>query len=120
MREIARRLNRHHTTISREIKRNRPTYSDDAVYYYDIAQEYADQRKCIPHHCIRQANSPLVCYVKRKLMQDWSPEEIVGRLIVDYPNNLHMRISHETIYQWIYTDAINGGDLRKMKSMFNS
>ena len=111
LREIARRLNRHHTTISREIKRNRPTYSDDAVYYYDIAQDYADQRKCIPHHCIRQANPQLVCYVKRKLMQDWSPEEIVGRLIVDYPNNIHMRISHETIYQWIYTDAVNGGDL---------
>ena len=53
----------------------------------------------------------MVCYVKRKLMQDWSPEEIVGRLMVDYPKNIKMRISHETIYQWIYTDAINGGDL---------
>jgi IS30 family transposase len=52
LREIVRRLNRHHTTISREIKRNRPTYSDDAVYYYDIAQEYADQRKwgCVNVH----------------------------------------------------------------------
>ena len=33
LREIGRRLNRHHTTISREIKRNRPTYADDAVYW---------------------------------------------------------------------------------------
>ena len=111
LREIGRRLNRHHTTISREIKRNRPTYADDAVYYYDAAQEYADQRKRIAHHCVRQANPQLVCYVKRKLMQDWSPEEIVGRLMVDYPNNTKMRISHETIYQWICNDAINGGDL---------
>ena len=42
MREIARRLKRHHSSISREIKRNRPTYADDAVYWYDAAQEYAD------------------------------------------------------------------------------
>ncbi|MBW2005544.1 MAG: IS30 family transposase [Deltaproteobacteria bacterium] len=111
LREIARQLNRHHTTISREIKRNRPTYADDAVYYYDAAQEYADQRKRFAHHYVRQANPQLVCYVKRKLIQDWSPEEIVGRLMVDYPKNIKMRISHETIYQWIYTDAINGGDL---------
>ena len=111
LREIARRLNRHHTTISREIKRNRPTYSDDAVYYYDIAQDFTDQRKRIAHCCVRQANLQLVCYVKGKLMQDWSPEEIAGRLMVDYPNNPKMRISHEIIYQWIYKDAINGGDL---------
>ena len=31
LREIARRLGRHHTSISREIKRNGPTYSPDAV-----------------------------------------------------------------------------------------
>jgi IS30 family transposase len=29
LREIGRRLNRHHTTISREIKRNRPTYAEE-------------------------------------------------------------------------------------------
>jgi IS30 family transposase len=52
-----------------------------------------------------------VHYVQRKLIKDWSPEEIVGRLIVDYPKNEHMRLSIETIYQWIYLDAINGGDL---------
>lgn len=111
LREIARQLNRHHTTISREIKRNRPTYSDDAVYYYDIAQDFADQRKRIAHHWIRKSNTQLMHYVKRKLMQDWSPEQIAGRLIIDYPDNELMRISHETIYLWVYSDAINGGNL---------
>ena len=43
LRETGRRLNRHHTTIRREIKRNRPTYADDAVYWYDTAQFFIDQ-----------------------------------------------------------------------------
>ncbi|MCJ7615957.1 MAG: IS30 family transposase [Desulfobacterales bacterium] len=111
LREISRRLQRHHSTISREIKRNRPTYADDAVYWYEPAQEFADQRKRIPHHWIRKSNAQLMNYLKCKLMQDWSPEEIAGRLIVDYPNNELMRVSHETIYLWIYSDAINGGNL---------
>ena len=50
-------------------------------------------------------------YVQCKLSDDWSPEEIACRLIVDYPNSEVMRISLETIYQWIYADAVNGGDL---------
>jgi len=49
--------------------------------------------------------------VKSKLNSDWSPEEIVGRLLIDYPDNPQMRISTETIYQWIYSDASQGGDL---------
>ena len=69
-REIGRRLNRHHTTISREIKRNRPTYADDAVYWYDAAQAYADQRKRMSHHSIRKSTPKLVHYVKCKLKND--------------------------------------------------
>jgi IS30 family transposase len=110
-REIGGRLNRHHTTISREMKRNRATYANDAVYWYDSAQKYADQKKRIPRHTIRQSNTKLVRYVKAKLREDWSPEEISGRLIADYPNNKLMRISHEAIYHWIYMDARQGGDL---------
>ncbi len=111
LREIGRRIGRHHSTISREIKRNRPTYADDAVYWYDAAQQYADQRKIKARHWRRKSNKHLVHYVLSKLIDDWSPEEIAGRLIVDYPNNKLMRISHDTIYQWIYTDAVNGGNL---------
>lgn len=62
-RQIGRRLNRHHMTISREIKRNRPIYSDDTVYWHESAQEYADQRKRLPSHSIRQSNTQLVRYV---------------------------------------------------------
>ncbi len=111
LREIGRRIGRHHSTISREIKRNQPTYADDAVYCYDAAQHYADQRKAKARHWRKKSNKHLVHYVQSKLIDDWSPEEICGRLIVDYPNNKLMRISHEAIYQWIYTEAVNGGNL---------
>ena len=111
LREIGRRFGRHHSTISREIKRNRPTYADDAVYWYDAAQQYADQRKAKARHRRKKSNKQLVHYVQSKIIDDWSPEEICGRLIVDYPNNKLMRISHEAIYRWIYTDAVNGGNL---------
>lgn len=111
LREIGRRLKRNASTISREIKRNRPTYADDAVYWYEPAQGFANQRKRIAHHWTRKSNPQLVHYVHGKLLEDWSPEEIAGRLIVDYPEKHLMRISHETIYRWIYADAINGGKL---------
>ena len=111
LREIGRRIGRHHSSISREIKRNRPTYADDAVYWYDAAQQYADQRKVKARHWRKKSNRQLVHYVQRKIIDDWSPEEITGRLIADYPNNEQMRISHEAIYQWIYADAVNGGNL---------
>jgi len=111
LRQIGRRLQRHHGSISREIKRNRPTYAHDAVYCCDAAQQFADHRKAKAHHWRKKSNRQLLHYVQCKLIDDWSPEEISGRLIVDYPNNEQMRISHEAIYQWIYADAVNGGNL---------
>jgi len=110
-REIGLRLSRHHTTISREIKRNRPTYADDAVYWYGAAKAYTEERKRKARHAKRRSNSQLVRYVKAKLIEDWSPEETAGRLKLDYQDDDKMHISHETIYRWIYVDAMQGGDL---------
>ena len=36
-------------------------------------------------------------------MKGWTPEQISGRLKIDYPNNDLMSISHEAIYRHIYT-----------------
>jgi IS30 family transposase len=110
-REIGRRLGRHHTSISREIDRNRPTYADDAVYWYYVTQPVAEIRRHKARSHRRQKYPPLVEYVEKKLRLDWSPEAISGRLRLDYPNDKRMRISHETIYSWIYLDASQDGDL---------
>jgi IS30 family transposase len=48
LREIGRRIGRHHSSIGREIRRNRPTYADDAVYWHDAAEYYAKERRHRP------------------------------------------------------------------------
>jgi transposase, IS30 family len=109
-REIGRRLGRHHTSIGREIRRNRPAYRDDAVYWYDAAECYAKERRHRPRHRRRQ-HQRLISYVTSKLHLDWSPEAIAGRLMIDYPDDDSMRICHETIYRWIDLDSRNKGTL---------
>lgn len=110
IREIARRLNRHHSTISRELKRAKSRYPY-AVYWYDWSQPLALERSSKPRHFRRQSNLQLVRYVESRLRKQWSPEEISNRLLIDYPNNQNMRVSHETIYRWVYLDATVAGDL---------
>jgi IS30 family transposase len=44
---------------------------------------------------------------------EWPPEVISARISSDYPDDERMRISHETIYRWIYLDASQGGSLHR-------
>lgn len=113
LRAIGRRLGRNHTSVMREITRNRPTYADDAVYWYYATQPISEERRhqARSHH--RLNNLPLVKYVRAKLKLDWPPEAIAARLKIDFLNNEQMRISHETIYRWVYQDASQSGDLHK-------
>ncbi len=113
LREIARRLGRHHTCISREIKRNGPTYAPDAVYWYYFTQPAAEKRRYKARSHRRQNYQPLVAYVEDRLRMDWPPEVIAARICSDYPDDERMRISHETIYRWAYLDASQGGTLHK-------
>jgi transposase, IS30 family len=110
LREIGRRIGRHHSTIRREIKRNGPLY-DGGVYWYYQTHPRAVERSKKPRYYRRKTNQRLLNYVEDKLKADWSPEEIAGRLILDYPEDTDMRISTETIYRWTYADALQGGKL---------
>lgn len=112
MREIARRLGRSHSTISREFKRAKARHPW-TTYYYDWTQPLAIERRQQPRHFRRQNNQRLVAYVAAKLRQEWSPEEIANRIRIDHPNNDRMRISHETIYRWVYLESSVNGTLYK-------
>lgn len=108
LRAIGRRLGRHHTSISREYRRNAWPYSG---YWYGTAQELADRRRVRPRHRRRADHAPLVGYVHTKLAEQWSPEVIAGRVHHDHPRTPCMRISAECIYQWLFHDARDGGQL---------
>src|SRR6266511_1691946 len=41
----------------------------------------------------------------RRWARSWSPEQIVGRLRLDFPDDDSMRISHEAIYQSLYVQG---------------
>lgn len=112
LREIGRRLGRSHSSISRELKRNRPTSASDE-YRGDDAHNKALRRQSLPRHYRRQDHAPLLRYVERRLQIDWSPGTISGRLKLKYPDDLKMRISPETIYRWVALDSLHGGKLHQ-------
>lgn len=96
-RQVARVLNRTPSTISRELRRNS---SDVYGYYLDhLAQERADKRRSKASRRMRLRKKQVRDYVECKLKQDWSPEQIAGRIRIDHPG---LSISHETIYQYVY------------------
>ncbi len=111
LREIARRITRHHTTVSRELKRNDDPVYADTVYWYDWTHPEALKRRHKARHQRRRSTRRLVDYVERKLREDWSPKIIAEKLRIDFPDDQQMRVSHETIYRWIYGDATGGGTL---------
>lgn len=53
----------------------------------------------------------LRAYVMSGLRKEWSPQEIVMRMEMEYPQDTSMRISHEAIYQYIY--ILPRGSLKK-------
>jgi transposase, IS30 family len=112
VREIARRIGRHHTSVMREIRRNGPRYSGDVYWYYFIQPE-VNKRRHEARVYRRQAYAPLTKYVEEKLQLDWPPETIAARLRIEFPDDPRMRACHETIYRWIYLDAGQGGNLHQ-------
>ncbi len=110
IREIARRLQRAHTTISREIQRNKRALSSVA-YIDEFAHSQALLRRKQARHHRRYGNMQLVKHVQQRLQAHWSPDVIVAKLAQDYPDSHHMRVSIETIYRWVYQEAAHGGEL---------
>ncbi len=95
--EIARRLRRNKSTISRELVRNKaPIYN---AYGACRADKQAHERKRNAGRRPRLKNAMVRSYVKRHLRLGWSPEQIAGRLHRKHPE---MSICPETIYRFVY------------------
>ena len=96
---IALNLGRSVTTIRRELERNRTARGYDAE---QAQRRYAQRRQpCRPANKLDY--EPLRAYVIEKIRdEEWTPEQVAGRLPVDCPDDPRMRVSHEAIYQAIY------------------
>lgn len=98
---IAARLGFHRTSIWREVNRNGGRNGYRAL----AADQRAYDRAKRPKPSKLSGSSRLRRVVRRWLERDFSPQQISARLRVDYPNDLEMRISPETIYQSLYVQS---------------
>ena len=104
VREIARRLGRDPSTVSRELARGRTGRG----YRASVAQVKADRARCAPRSAKLATNLALRREVQARLRRRDSPEQISGRLRIEFPDDPEMRVSPETIYQSLYVQARGG------------
>src|SRR4051794_16233286 len=137
VREVARRLGRSPSTISRELRRNAATRAGRLDYRATTAQWHADRRARRHKPAKLAVNDELRRYVQdrlagtvqrpdgvavdgpnvawigrrrgrrtdRRWARSWSPEQISGRLRLDFPDDESMRVSHEAIYQSLFVQG---------------
>jgi IS30 family transposase len=101
IREIARRLQRAVSTVSREVAR----HGGRPLYRASEADQRAWKSAQRPKACLLARHRKLRMIVASKLILDWSPEQISGWLKRRYPSNENMRVSHETIYRSLFIQA---------------
>ena len=101
-RGIARRLGRSPATVSRELRRNADRHGG---YRAITAHALAWERAGRPKPAKLAVNLALRAKVEQYLGQRYSPEQIAGRLRVEFPDDPQMRVSPETIYQSLYVQS---------------
>ncbi len=115
MAAIAAMLGRHPSTIGREFARNKQLGSAPKTpkgsYRPLSAQGKADRRARRPKMRKLEYSPRLAAWVEKKLALNWSPKQISSRLLLAFPDDEEMRISHEAIYQSLYVQGRGG--LRK-------
>jgi IS30 family transposase len=102
--EVARRLGRPTSTVSREVERN----GGRARYRASVAQRASDERARRPKTRKLLADPRLAGVVAAGLEQRWSPAEVAARMVLDYPDEAELRVSHETIYASLYLQGRGG------------
>ena len=95
VRAIATELGRSPSTISRELRRN---VHVGGGYRASSAHAMAYHRASRPKPSKLAVNLALRAKVEQDLEKKYSPEQITGRLRVEFPDDPEMRVSPETIY----------------------
>ena len=98
--DIAVILNKTPSAISQEISRN----SIDGKYHARIAKVKTKKRRMLANQRFRKIDNNLWLrrYIIKRLKLYWSPEQISGRLRIDYSFNKSKQIGKDSIYKYIH------------------
>ncbi len=106
MSSIARRLGRSTSTVTREVAAN------GGPQNYGAWRAHCRARAKVRRPKPAKLDHPrLVEQVSTWLEELWSPQEISSRLQLEFPDDLMMQVSHETIYQSLFVQG--RGELRR-------
>ena len=100
-RQIAARLGRAPSTVSRELARNGGRHR----YRAQAADTAAFRRAQRPKPAKLVTQPQLRAVVEAKLALRWSPQQIAGWLPLAYPQDPVMRVAHETIYLSLFVQS---------------
>jgi len=102
--DIALALRKHRSTIWRELRRN--GCGNKRGYDARLAKEKTKERRIEANKRFKKLDNSkwLRNHVVKKIKLKWSPEQISGRLKIDYPNNKEKRIGKDSIYKYIYNE----------------
>jgi IS30 family transposase len=107
--EIARRLERAASTISRELRRNRSRNG----YWAVAAQEKAEARRSGRPWVAKLDRPEIARSVRKALREFWSPDPIAGRLRRDFPGDPRRWVSRQTIDARIHAQHAAGANWRR-------
>jgi IS30 family transposase len=102
--EIASRLGRADSTISRELQRNRSRNG----YWAVAAQKKAEARRRQRPRVCKLQRPEVRRYVQQRLRQRWSPDQIAARSQDAFPRDRGRQVSQQTIYTWIQAQEMAG------------
>jgi len=102
--DISKILNKTPPAICQELKRNPANTKTD--YDAGLAKENTKQRRIIANQRFVKIknNIWLKNYIINKIKTYWSPEQISGKLKIDYPNDKNKSIGKDSIYKYIYNE----------------
>lgn len=115
LRQIGKLIHRSHTIVIREVERHKPQFGP---YGAELAQVAADRKAKLTNKKKLDKCTELKDYVEARLLEQWSPEQIAGRLKTIPPPELKKALVKtlcpETIYQHVYQKAEVGGENQKL------
>lgn len=101
MREIARELGKHPSSVSRELRRNHSKVDNQYVATKAHHKAYV-RRKYSKYQGMKIREHPeLEQYVREKIPLGWTPDKVAGRWREDNPGSI--TLSAHAIYKWLYS-----------------